>query len=404
MQRGTDEDCYNREMEHATPLNSELAVAFLRKLGKHLDYNINIMDSEGVIIASRDGSRVGTFHESAWRLLQTGAEIERIEVSDSPPPGVRPGVNLPIEHSGRNIGVVGVTGDPREVASVAYAIKTSVESMVELEAFKDKALQRLDRKNLLMNYLLYDQEAPRAAVEALAAKLGYESRTPRAPVLFRLREGLDAADALAAFKKSPAHLQSDISWATPDGAVLVFKTLGFGKAGIIADYEAGIDHYAQAAEASLGARSGGLAPFRAFAGAFQTDLSRYRGSWRQVLWLEDRCVQDEGRVVFFYRRLGEWLASRAPRNELVDAFESVAALLSEGFADELGHSVRALLESSFNGKEAAARLGIHRNTLAARLSRFQAVFGFDPRNDARARDFLSVFSAYLELRGRDRAG
>jgi sugar diacid utilization regulator len=252
-----------------------------------------------------------------------------------------------------------------------------------------------------MNYLLYDDESPRAVVEALASKLGYDTRTPRAPVLFRLRVGLDAAQTLAAFKKGSAHEGSDLSWATPDGAVLVFKTLVLGKAGIIADYEAGIDTYIRSAESALGVRSGGPAPFRAFAGALQTDLARYKGSWRQVLWLEDRASADDERVVFFYRRLGEWLASRAPRNEMVDAFESVAGLLSDGFAEELVQSVRALTESSFNGKEAAARLGIHRNTLAARLARFQAVFGIDPRNDGRSRDFLSVLSAYLDLRGRD---
>jgi hypothetical protein len=80
----------------------------------------------------------------------------------------QPGVNLPITYRGRTLGVVGVTGDPGRVLPVAYAIKTSVESMVELEAYKDKRLQRYGQKEPVHHYSCYDDEAPRAAVESLA--------------------------------------------------------------------------------------------------------------------------------------------------------------------------------------------------------------------------------------------
>jgi carbohydrate diacid regulator len=381
------------------PLNAELAAEFLRKLGRHLDYNINIMDRDGIIIASRDGSRVGSFHESAHRLIATGAELERVEPDQPLPPGVRPGVNLPIEHRGQTIGVVGVTGDPRVVAPVAYAVKTSVESMVELEAFKDRALQRLDKKNLLIRYLLYDAGVSRSTVEDLALMLGYGPALPRVPVLLRLAESLGAADALSAMKAGRVFRPGDISWATPEGGILAFKTIDLGERGVLADYDAGVERYADDAARALGDRLGaGERPFRAYAGIFQTDLSRYRDAYEQVLWLEGRCRSADGHLFFFDRHLGEYLASRVPRPELVAAFEPFADLISEEYGRELSETLRALESSAYNGKEAAFRLGVHRNTLAARLERIEAVFGVDPRADGRAREFFFFFARYLALR------
>jgi carbohydrate diacid regulator len=377
-------------------IDAGMAADFLRKLGRHLDYNINIIDRNGVIIASRDSSRIGTFHESAFRLLETGADIERVGPDEPLPPGVRPGVNLPIEFHGRTLGVVGVTGDPREVLPVAYAVKTSVESMVELEAYKDKALQRLDKKNLFINYLLHDDDAPRAAIESLAAKLGYAPHAPRAPVLFRPATGLSSGEVLEVVKSCALHRTEDLSWATPEGAVLVFKTIDFADGGVIADYEAAVEGYVTAAAAGFRSRSLSGRPFQAYAGALQTDFARYRGAYRQVLWLADRLGASEDRVAFFYRYLGDFLWSRVPRSDLVDAFDSLAGLLSADYAAELRGTVEALAESAFNGKEAAARLGIHRNTLTARLARLQSVFGVDLRGDPRAREFLSLLSKYLE--------
>lgn len=378
-------------------IDAGMAANFLRRLGRHLDYNINIMDKHGVIVASRDSSRVGIFHESAFRLLETGADIERVGPDGPLPPGVRPGVNLPIEHKGRTIGVVGVTGDPREVGPVAYAVKTSVESMLELEAYKDQALQRLDKKNLFINYLLYEDHAPRATVESLAEKLGYAPHVLRAPILFGLNEGLTPGAALESIKGCTLHRKEDLSWVTPEDAVLVFKTIDLAEGGLLSDYEASVEAYVEAAAATLRSHSPSSAePFHVYAGGMQTDFVRYRGAYRQVLWLADRLRGTEARISYFYHYVGDFLWSRIPRSELVDTFESLTGLLSANGAAEFRSSMEALAESAFNAKEAAARLGVHRNTLAARLARLQAVFGVDPRGDPCAREMLTLLARYLE--------
>jgi carbohydrate diacid regulator len=397
------------------PLDPGTAASFLRKLGEHLDCNINIMDREGVIIASRDQSRVGSYHDVAQRLIATGAGEELVAAGGSLPAGVRPGVNLPIVHRGETIGVVGVTGDPAEVRSLAYAVKTSLESMIELEAWKENALRRQDSKNLLMNYLVHEDGISRTVVESLAAKLGYAPGFHRVPLLLAPPRGIEASDALRALKGSRLHGAEDISWATPEGALLVWKSLRFGEGNFIGDFEAQVRDYVAAGELALGvAGRGGASPapafrassaaaegegLRAWAGAVQTDLGRYREAYRQVLWLAGKYPGTGSEVVFLYEHLLAYLASRIPRSDLVTSLDGLASLLPADSSRGLRETMDALLDAALNGKEAAARLGVHRNTFASRMERLARLLGRDPRRDPKALDFLSLLARYLELRG-----
>lgn len=379
-------------------LNAADAAAFIARLGEHLEYNINIMDREGVIIASRDASRVGSYHDAARRLIASGASVERVEDGPPLPPGVKPGVNLPIVYKSETLGVVGVTGDPDAVAALAYAIKTSVESMIELEAWKEKALRRQNSKNQLQNLLLYDDDAPRSTVEALARKLGYDPGVPRAPIIIAPPLRTEPADVLAAVKKNGGHGPQDLSFITSEGTILVFKSLRFGEDGFLRDYESAVRTYLEEMRASIRAQD----PVAAWAGAFQTDLGLYRGAYRQALWLMDRFPGPGAEPVFLFDHMLEFMSSRIPRSEFFAALGSSFDCFPAGIIDELGASINALADSALNGKEAAARLGIHRNTLSSRLDRVAGILGRDPRRDPGALDFMRLLVRYYGLQGTDR--
>ncbi len=376
-----------------TRLDPALAAAFVRRLGERIDYNINIMNRDGVIIASRDQSRVGSYHEAAHRLVQSGGAIETVEPSEYLPAGVKPGVNLPILYKSEVIGVVGVTGEPSVVEPVAYAVKTSVETMVELELYKDLMLRRQDSKNTLLNYLLYEDVTPRYAASALAAKLGYDVALPRAPILIHVGEGFDPAATLKAIKRNSLHSPEDLSSVTNDGAIFVFKTIRLSKQGIFAEFESQIEDYLAASRQALGGRI----RLRAYVGMFQTDIARYRGAYRQAAWLASRYPEQGEPVLFAHRRLMEYFIAQIPRAELVNAFAPLTSFLLPDLAADFLPSFEALVESGFNVKEAAGSLGVHRNTLAARLDRYSSLIGADPRVDSRARDLAALFFRFLEL-------
>ena len=49
-------------------IRPEMAQKFIDQITDYTEYNINIMDESGVIIASRSKDRIGTYHEAADRI------------------------------------------------------------------------------------------------------------------------------------------------------------------------------------------------------------------------------------------------------------------------------------------------------------------------------------------------
>ena len=95
-------------------IKPELARRFIEEFTRYTEYNINIMNEKGIIIASADKERVGDFHEVAWRMLR-GSEDMAVTAGQTGYPGVKPGMNLVLTVDGKREGVVGLTGDPEEI-------------------------------------------------------------------------------------------------------------------------------------------------------------------------------------------------------------------------------------------------------------------------------------------------
>jgi carbohydrate diacid regulator len=381
-------------------ISASIASDIIRGLGERIGRSINIMDRGGVIISSTVEDRIGTFHEAAYRLITTGSNAEAVSRGEAVSPLVQPGVNLPITYRGDIIGVVGIEGDPKQVESIAHAVKTTVETMVEYELYKEHTIRRQDKKNLFLNYLLYEDEAPRAVVEGLALKLGYDPSVHRAAILMRLKEGIDANEAIAVLRRNNNDTHQDISFVTPDGSILVFKRIGFKGGGILSQYQEQTERYVKTVAAAL--RSCGNQNLaQVCVGSYQKNFKYYRAAYRQILWLAEY-VSDRSPSpvpVFFYDHVVEYIASRVPRSELCQIFGATVDLLQPDVLAVLRDSLEALIASAFNGKEAAARLGIHRNTLTMRIQRIGELFGVDLRWNAHARDFLSMMARYLRLPG-----
>ena len=68
-----------------TMLDRDFAEKFIDRVTRYTDYNVNIMDERGIIIASRDKARIGQYHEVAYRLVTGTEEIVDTTGSWTPP-------------------------------------------------------------------------------------------------------------------------------------------------------------------------------------------------------------------------------------------------------------------------------------------------------------------------------
>ena len=82
------------------------------------DNNANYIDKDGIIFASTDSSRIGTYHEIGKHAYLSGETIE-VE-DDSTFIGTQCGVNIPIIYQDEIVAVIGITGKPDNVRKYAY--------------------------------------------------------------------------------------------------------------------------------------------------------------------------------------------------------------------------------------------------------------------------------------------
>lgn len=81
-------------------------------------HDINYIDPNGIIFASTDPERIGTYHEIGRQVVQIKQTIE--VTTDDEYKGTHKGVNIPFLHHGEVIAVIGITGDPDEVRKYAF--------------------------------------------------------------------------------------------------------------------------------------------------------------------------------------------------------------------------------------------------------------------------------------------
>ncbi|UTX52828.1 CdaR family transcriptional regulator [Leucobacter aridicollis] len=113
-------------------LSSALAQRIVDELAPAIQENLNLMDAQGFIIASSDATRVGTMHPGAREAAATNVAVS--VYAETVRSGERPGVNLPLEYRGTVIGVVGVTGTPEKVQSLAPVLVLTIALLFERES------------------------------------------------------------------------------------------------------------------------------------------------------------------------------------------------------------------------------------------------------------------------------
>ncbi|MGG1575367.1 CdaR family transcriptional regulator [Fictibacillus sp. NRS-1165] len=112
-------------------ITSELAQPIIGKIAKVAGRNINIMDADGVIVASSDPERIHQVHQGAIEVMEMKSERLIYPSECGNLMGTKPGVNLPILYLNECIGTVGITGDPKEVYNIASIVKITVEALLQ---------------------------------------------------------------------------------------------------------------------------------------------------------------------------------------------------------------------------------------------------------------------------------
>ena len=161
-------------------LTSDLAQQIVASIMSITHENINIMDSQGVIIASGQRHRLNTFHQGAKEAIDRD-ETVIIHGNDlARYPGSLPGLNMPITLNGQIIGVVGISGEPQVVRNTAKMVKMVTELILEREMLREEFRSQAQLKENFALLLFSEQVALHYEKLAKTAKLlKYDLTLPR---------------------------------------------------------------------------------------------------------------------------------------------------------------------------------------------------------------------------------
>ena len=152
---------------------------------------VNMMDHEGMIIASTDPARIGTYHAGAKRVVAEKLESLTIH-GDEEYIGAKPGLNLPIAFQNDIIGVIGVTGPEKKVGKYGQIIKKMTEILLlDISMRKEMDVEQRIRARFLNDWIHgLPQEINRLMVEN-GRQIGIDITLPRRILLVSIipREG-----------------------------------------------------------------------------------------------------------------------------------------------------------------------------------------------------------------------
>lgn len=125
---------------HISTNNAQQIVSEISTIVKQ---HVNIMDSQGYIIASTNPMRIGNFHDGAKKIVDEHLE-EFYVTHETETTTTRAGLNLPIIIDGETIGVVGITGEYDQVFNYGQIVKKMTEILVRESYSKER--ERFDKK------------------------------------------------------------------------------------------------------------------------------------------------------------------------------------------------------------------------------------------------------------------
>lgn len=158
-------------------LSPENAQHIVDEMKAAIRCDINIMDENGMILASTNPARRGTVHAGARQIIENRLESLTIWEDDARA-GVQRGINLPITLDGAVVGVIGITGNPEEVSLFGDIIKRMTEVMLDGTRRQEQS-DLIDRaKGLFVENWLFSPAPNLSELETRGRLLGFDIAAP----------------------------------------------------------------------------------------------------------------------------------------------------------------------------------------------------------------------------------
>lgn len=370
-------------------ISRELAQKIVDQLMEIVQRNVNMMDCNGIIIASGQHHRINTFHQGG-QLAVTEQNVIEIQPKDVEQyTGSLPGVMWPIDIKKKIVGVVGVTGEPSEVRNTAKLVKTVTELILEREMFLADYRSENRVKAQLVSLLFSDNpDMANEDINTLAEMLNYKIDLPRMVILVKLEPMSNddfAARGLqnlfsARIRENVLSVIKEATFFNHEDICLFYKkNLCIIKA--LPDYsmEKKLDVFTTSLVTILNSIQPRL-KIEIGIGSQALHMRELRQSYDEAMFALKYSNSNTIRSIHEY----EILLSYLFKKQCKKCNSSLALIQIKQKFDktkntyDMQRTLDYLLTNNLNVSETANQLFIHRNTLKFRLNKLKSITGLDP--------------------------
>lgn len=352
-------------------ISKQMAEEIVAQTSKRLNRNLNVMDTNGLILASGETERIDRIHEGAARVAETGCSLAIHDHDTTTFGGAKPGINLPIMFQEELVGVIGISGNPDELAEIAKLVQLTTEMMVHQSLITSHTEWMRKTNELVYEELASGQPLSRFAKERFAL-LGMEHKAPYTVLLIDLGE--TPSPDIRLLERLEDFFHHDCAM------------LGYSRLNELFIIVTGTDDLREdslmlelfriiqrpAARIGVGLPAQTIATITRSAATAASALTFGKPAQRLVHFEDVELIA---------------LLKNNPQSEL-DHFHSRTL---DSLPEELCRTLNAFFESNCSASEAADRLNIHRHTLSYRLKKIEEKTGLNPA------DFPEAVHLYLAL-------
>jgi carbohydrate diacid regulator len=166
-------------------------------------HNLLIANPEGIIVASSDEERIGTYHAGAFDAARERTIVEITEEDAHRYEGSIPGINSPIIKNNKVLGVIGISGNPQDVRQISTLIVLTTNLFLERSTEDKRNERRKEIREALTELILGNSQISNSEFWDLSKLLGVEYISPVTPILINTpKDNLNFHTVLENFKES----------------------------------------------------------------------------------------------------------------------------------------------------------------------------------------------------------
>jgi len=357
-----------------------------------INQNVNMMDENGIIIASTDPSRMNTFHEGAYEIITKGLE-ELFIYDDKTYKGARKGLNLPLMLDGKATGVISLTGEYSDVAKFGHVVRKMVEILL-LENYREE--QRLidDRimNRFLSDWIFSDMVSYSKEFIDRGSKLGIDITLPRRVIvaeIAHLQKYQDSSEGQVIIDNVNTSVEKTLKFHKNS----IFMKTASQMIGLIQDCD---DAYIRQFAEQLNKTIYHEHKLRLRIGIDKRDLPTNKAFISASKAL-NACKSTLKDIVFYEDINLEIFADEVSPHSKKDFINKVFNELNEHEISDMIRILKVYFDTDGSLNETAQKLFIHKNTLQYKLKKLSEKTGHDPRTLKDASLFYIALHFYESL-------